>query len=173
MDLLNATFRGPARSRWARSTHPSVKGCAGSRVARGRVPTTSTELAGIILDETPKWRSCPVRAFGTPGCLRFLPRPQRRRPERHGSDRPPCSRVDRPRGSSLRACGLVKAGASVGAAHQDRFGHQRRCWELRHHPVTNSTGGSRHVECVGTHHGWSTRGCNVPLSDAGAPGRTR
>ncbi|REF37290.1 pyridoxal phosphate-dependent aminotransferase [Thermasporomyces composti] len=48
---------------------PSVKGALG-RVIRGRRPTTSAELAELILDEV-EVAAVPGEAFGTPGYLRF------------------------------------------------------------------------------------------------------
>ncbi len=49
--------------------YPSVKGVLG-RDIRGRVPTTTTELAEIILDEV-EVAVVPGEAFGTPGYLRL------------------------------------------------------------------------------------------------------
>jgi aspartate/methionine/tyrosine aminotransferase len=48
---------------------PSVTGALG-RVIRGRRPTTSAELAELILDEV-EVAVVPGEAFGTPGYLRF------------------------------------------------------------------------------------------------------
>jgi aspartate aminotransferase len=49
--------------------YPSVKGLLG-RSLRGRVSTTSTELAGVILEEA-EVAVVPGEAFGTPGYLRL------------------------------------------------------------------------------------------------------
>lgn len=49
--------------------YPSVKQVLGQDI-RGRVPTTTTELAGIILDEV-EVAVVPGEAFGTPGYLRL------------------------------------------------------------------------------------------------------
>jgi aspartate/methionine/tyrosine aminotransferase len=49
--------------------YPSVKGVLG-RTIRGRVPTTSAELAALILDEV-EVAVVPGEAFGTPGYLRL------------------------------------------------------------------------------------------------------
>jgi aspartate/methionine/tyrosine aminotransferase len=49
--------------------YPSVKGVLGREVA-GRVPTTSAELAEIILDEA-EVAVVPGEAFGTDGYLRL------------------------------------------------------------------------------------------------------
>jgi len=49
--------------------YPSVKGLLGQQIA-GRTPTTTTELAEIILDEA-QVAVVPGEAFGTPGYLRL------------------------------------------------------------------------------------------------------
>jgi aspartate/methionine/tyrosine aminotransferase len=49
--------------------YPSVKGLLGKPL-RGRVPTTSAELAAVILDEV-EVAVVPGEAFGTPGYLRL------------------------------------------------------------------------------------------------------
>lgn len=49
--------------------YPSVKGVLGSQI-RGQRPTTSAELAGLILDEV-EVAVVPGEAFGTPGYLRL------------------------------------------------------------------------------------------------------
>ena len=49
--------------------YPSVKGVLG-RSIRGRVPTSSADLAGLILDEV-EVAVVPGEAFGTPGYLRL------------------------------------------------------------------------------------------------------
>ena len=49
--------------------YPSVKGVLG-RDIRGHVPTTSAELAALILDEV-EVAVVPGEAFGTPGYLRL------------------------------------------------------------------------------------------------------
>lgn len=49
--------------------YPSVRGLLG-RPLRGRVPRTSAELAGIVLDEA-EVAVVPGEAFGTPGYFRF------------------------------------------------------------------------------------------------------
>ncbi|MGR7000021.1 pyridoxal phosphate-dependent aminotransferase [Yinghuangia aomiensis] len=49
--------------------YPSVKGVLGKEI-RGKVPATSSELAGLILDEV-EVAVVPGEAFGTPGYLRL------------------------------------------------------------------------------------------------------
>ncbi len=70
VELLNAipgvTCPEPLGAFYA---YPSVEDVLGREI-RGRVPTTSTELAGIILDEA-EVAVVPGEAFGTPGYLRF------------------------------------------------------------------------------------------------------
>ncbi len=70
VELLNAipgvTCPEPLGAFYA---YPSVKDVLGREI-RGRVPTTSTDLAGIILDEA-EVAVVPGEAFGTPGYLRF------------------------------------------------------------------------------------------------------
>jgi aspartate/methionine/tyrosine aminotransferase len=49
--------------------YPSVKGVFGKEI-HGRTPTTSAELAGLILDEV-EVAVVPGEAFGAPGYLRL------------------------------------------------------------------------------------------------------